>query len=381
MKKIRILLISTFITMSFSTISFAHSGKDFTSGYTSQGLANNISQSSPFLKVETTENVDRLLLKKEVSIKFIDSVDFKKLSFTKKSMLILEYFNLKTEIYKSEQKDIIASNDNIYLEKVKSSLISDSDNTYKDNELINQLVEDLRYLKSKSISEEELTKNKLVIENIVTSLKSFRKEGRNLDILISGKLKTVNANQVLLLDKFAQSTMLSGDNNRTLEIYKRVLNLTDGDLDTMNKISAILTFSNDNYFFIDHQLIVTNTPILQKSGISYINIDDLSSIENIGVMLTEEKSIITITNGINTIIINKEQNSLYLNNIKLETNNFTLTQDKINYIPMVSFFNMLNYNVVGKNDVNDKIFFKQVYGLNEIDELPMESIINSMSFN
>lgn len=300
---------------------------------------------------------------------------FSTLSLGEKLVLVESYFTAKANIHKENQKTVLSATDFSQLQELEKSLIIESDNANKDNQLISALVQEVKEKDMSTLTNEEILLTKEKMFKVIEAYKAIRGSGKDLNVLIDTQMKVSHSTQLRMLNKLGSKYELSGDKKQALEVNKKILKLTEGDIEAFKRVSNLLIAENKLYFYLDNEVIELSTPFLKKEKGQYIHIFDLSKVSNFTV-LNEEKQT-SISNGDNILLINKENGLTQFNGNSIGSNLAIIENEKL-YIPIRSTFELFNYTVESKPDFGEIVIQKEVYETNEIDLFTSEQLVGGL---
>jgi Copper amine oxidase N-terminal domain len=335
------------------------------------------SSSNSSTQAKTTQDSNQEVFKelkerKEMLEKTIYSPDFQKLTLGEKIVLLENYFSVRADIYKESQKTILSETDISELYKLKDSLIKDSDRENEDNLLISKLIQDLKTKDVKSLKPEEIQSFKDKMKKLMMAYKDLREAGRDLYTLILTQIKTSNSNQITILNKLAQQLEIDGDKQEALELNKKMLKLTEGDIEIYKKVATLLSMEQKPFFFIDNEVVELSAPFLSKNGGAYIDVLEVAKIKGFEVIQAPDK--LTIKNGQNVLEINQKDQTAFLNGTPIGKNVALLENQKW-YLPVKSLFEMFRYEVKWEAELKATMIQKEVYPLNEIDKFTADELV------
>jgi hypothetical protein len=335
------------------------------------------SSSNSSTQAKTTQDSNQEVFKelkerKEMLEKTIYSPDFQKLTLGEKIVLLENYFSVRADIYKESQKTILSETDISELYKLKDSLIKDSDRENEDNLLISKLIQDLKTKDVKSLKPEEIQSFKDKMKKLMMAYKDLREVGRDLYTLILTQIKTSNSNQITILNKLAQQLEIDGDKQEALELNKKMLKLTEGDIEIYKKVATLLSMEQKLFFFIDNEVVELSAPFLSKNGGAYIDVLEVAKIKGFEVIQAPDK--LTIKNGQNVLEINQKDQTAFLNGTPIGKN-IALLENQKWYLPVQSLFEMFRYEVKWEAELKATMIQKEVYPLNEIDKFTADELV------
>ncbi|WP_180953932.1 stalk domain-containing protein [Bacillus sp. M6-12] len=372
-KKQSTLLLTALLTLGSSVPAMATSVTDTatatpTFSYSNSTLPNFESFSNEKVSKELKE-------RKEMLEETIYADSFKELSLGEKMVLVEGYFTVRSDIHKENQKTILSVTDILELHRIEGDLKKESDNESKDNALISALIQEVKTKDMSKLTADEIKNSKELMNKLIGSNKDLRTAGRDLDTLIHTQIKMFNSTQLRMLNKFGQESEINGDKEQALELNKKMLKLTEGDIQAYKKVTSLLSAQGKNFFFVDNEVIETTIPFFTKNGGAYIDISDMSKVT--GFEITNEEKKLTVQNGDNKIEVNKEDSSASFNGTPIGKDFTVLDNGKL-YLPIHSIFELFHYDVKWDGEIQKIVIYKQVYEKNELDSLSVEQFVDSL---
>jgi hypothetical protein len=223
-----------------------------------------------------------------------------------------------------------------------------------------------------TLKPEEIQSFKDKMKELILAYKDLRQAGRDLYTLILNQMKAFNSSQITILNKLGQQLEINGDKQEALEVNKKMLKLTEGDMEFYKKVATLLSMEQKPFFFIDNEVVELSTPFLSKNGGVYIDVLDVAKINGFEVIQTPDK--LTVKNGQNVLEINKKDQTAFLNGIAIGKNIALLENQKL-YLPVYSLFEMFRYDVKWEEGLKSIVIHKEIYELNEIDKFTEEALV------
>lgn len=372
-KKQSTVMIAAMLTLGSAVPVMASSVADTATAMPTFSFSANASQK--MLSASNDKVFKDLTERKAMLEKTIQEDSFKSLSLGERMGLIQSYFSVRSDIHKENQKTVLSATDILTLEGLQSSLIKESDQEYKDTTLISGLIQELKSKDMSSLQPQEIEASQNMMKKVITSYQELRTAGRDLNILISTQTKVFHSSQLQILNKFGQKFEIDGDKEEALKLNQKMLKLTDGDAEAFQKVANLLTAQKKSFFFVDNEAVEVSSPFVWKNDGTYADLTDMAKVKGLEVQNEEKK--VTIKNGENSIVINKEDQSTFYNGVSVGKNFTVLENNKI-YVPIHSTFEMFHYDVKWDETIKSLVMDKQVYEKMELDALSADDIVANL---
>ncbi|WCK57733.1 stalk domain-containing protein (plasmid) [Aneurinibacillus sp. Ricciae_BoGa-3] len=378
MKKLKQTIILTALLVGASSLPVFASGVNMSNIQTPQPTFYNSDNANSQQNVQTLSQENQkidldLQNRKKTLEQTVYARTFSSLSLSEKSILLEKYFSVRANLYKESQKKVLSLTNPSDLNSLQQALLTDSDNENKDNQLLMALFQQTQEKKSGEQSKLQIQNMKNLVAQLVVTYKDFRNAGRNLQSLMTAEMSAFNAPQLTLLNKFSQQYEIGGDQQQALKIQEKILKLTNGDTTAYENVARILQTQNKSFFFVDNEVIQTDTPLLYRDGNAYIELRDVSKVKGFHVSLIGDT--FRVQERDNLLSINMKDKTVSLNGMAIGKDIAVMDGNKV-YLPLNNLFSMFHYQVNWNEQLASIIIQKEVYPLSEIDRVNLSDVAN-----
>lgn len=310
----------------------------------------------------------------------INSTGFSALSLSEKLSLFKQSFELQKEIHNEYKTLILAFHVAVDLGGLEKTIYEEQSSLKKEYQSFEESL-----LKAKKNNHGEVVESKELLTEIMSLIKDNRSTGRQLQSMIDNKQKSLNAKEITVLQQVAINAIQKNEKKQAVESLSKILKLSEGDPDYLSLLYKLLN-DEESYILFNNDLILLSEKYKQfeDSDEWYISLGELEEFMDIEIKKTKQEN--EEEEIIESISIEHNGNQLVYKNNQMTFNDVSIgnpsvwatTTSQEMYVNAEFIFEVFGYYTERSSQKEVLIINKPVFPIQEIDEFPVEELVNSI---
>lgn len=331
------------------------------------------SRQSVWGAVETAKTpLEKLSEEKSLLSTRLFSTEFPTLPISEQLSLLNHSFSLQQSIHGEYKTLLLSSNMTDDLDHLRETLQIEQRNMEKEIQLFEQILS-----LTKTDKKEEMVASKKELTNALKSLQTFRSSGRELRDMLSVKEKTLQASQIGVLQQVFTSSIEENQIEQAIDSLAKIVKLSEGDQDYVTFLHDLLK-EDQSYLLWNNELLPLTDGFVKSEDHFYVSVEELKKWMDVSLNTDKEKKeVLTIGHLEHQALLDSK--GVTFDGVSIG-NPLVWKKDKSNkqYVDAEFIFELFGYQVT--TDSNKKIMSvnKEIYPIEEMDELSVEDIVDSI---